>query len=387
MAKSVSLPIQVAILAVLLAVAGGLWLAREQVGEAVAGLTGRDSGETRKKRGGGERGVPVIVTTVASALNDETIAAVGTGRARRSVMLHPKSDGVIMAFGPSAGDRVKAGEMVFALDTTQAELAVELAKSRLEDAERQLERQEQLKRRQVASSAKVTDIRLVAERARLELRQAEKVLKDLRITAPFDGIVGLPKVEVGDRVSTTAPVISLDTRDELLVEFPMPERYVTRIKQGDKVHATTPGFGDRRFEGHIAAIDSRIDPTSRTVMLRAVIPNRDDLLRPGMSFAVELVLPGKTYPSVPELSLQWREGESYVWLVRDKRATKVLVETVQRQRGRVLVDGPIKTGDLVVVEGVQRLRDGRPVSHDPPDKAKPGPAARQSTSPQAGVKG
>jgi multidrug efflux pump subunit AcrA (membrane-fusion protein) len=103
------------------------------------------------------------------------------------------------------------------------------------------------------------------------------------------------------------------------------------------------------------------------VMVRAVIPNPDDLLRPGMSFAVKVLIPGEDYATVPELALQWEKGESFVWRVRDGAAEKLTVRSVKRLNQIVLVDGDIRQGDLVVVEGVQRLRPGREVSYSAPD--------------------
>ncbi len=378
--KPVSTRVQIAWLAACLLAAGGLWWARDHIGGAIAGLTGaKPSGKQGgRRRGGGKRAVPVIIARAEAASSDERVAAVGTARARRSIMLHAKSDGVIMSLASRPGDRVKAGQTIFALDTTQASLAVRLAEKKLADAQRTLARQQQLSRRGVASKVKVDDSRLAVERAELELHQAQKSLRDLTIAAPFDGVVGMPSVEVGDRVTTATAVVSLDMRRDLLVEFPVPERYATRIRTGHAVTASTPGFDERQFAGRIAYIDSRIDPTSRTAKVRAVFANPKDILRPGMSFAVELLLKGKSYVAVPELSLQWRKGESYVWIVRDKVANKVPVRTIQRQNSRVLIAGEVRDGDLVVVEGVQRLRHGRKVRFDPPAPANQARETRRS---------
>jgi multidrug efflux pump subunit AcrA (membrane-fusion protein) len=117
----------------------------------------------------------------------------------------------------------------------------------------------------------------------------------------------------------------------------------------------------------IADIDSRIDPTSRTVIVRANIPNKEDLLRPGLSFVVDFTILGKMYPTVHQLALQWRKGMSYVWRVRDERVEKVMVRSVKRLHSTILIEGDISKGDLVVVEGVQRLRPGRPVHFSMPD--------------------
>ena len=353
-------------------VGGGvtLWLEREQVTSVVASFTATASDEGKPKRAGGDRSkMPVIVTRVAQARNDEIIAAVGTGRARRSVMIYAKSDGEIMQLDLRAGERVSKGQTIFQLRSRQAELAVQIARRKVEEARRLFDRSEILKKNSVNSNAQVQDAETVAQRADLELLQAEEALSDLTLSAPFDGIVGIPKVEVGDRVTTTTPIVSLDKRDEILVEFEVAEKFLSRIAAGDTIAAVTPSHEGRRFSGSIGHIDSRIDPVSRTVAVRATLPNEEDLLRPGMSFAVELVLPGAEFPAVPELSLQWRKGESYVWAVQDGKARKVLVRTVKRLNSTILVDGGLTPGDLVVVEGVQRLRPGRPVSYKAPDPA------------------
>ena len=91
-----------------------------------------------------------------------------------------------------------------------------------------------------------------------------------------------------------------------------------------------------------------------------------------MSFAVELIIPGKSYPAVPELALQWAKGESFVWTVKDGRARRVNVRTVKRQNSIILVEGELRDGDPLVVEGVQRLRQGRAVRHAQPEPQQDG---------------
>lgn len=386
--KSVPTWLQLIALAALLAGGALLWQGRGQVGATIAQLMGTSSQEasgTARKRGG--RAVPVIVAAIGEARNDELITAVGTARARRSVMLHAKTDGVIVNFQQRAGARVKAGQTIFELDSKRAELAVQIAEKRLEEARRLLERSKLLKRNRVNSSAKVDDAQVVAERAELELSQAKETLQDLTIVAPFDGVLGLPKAEAGDRVTAATPIASLDMRAELLLEFEVPERFSARIAPGDSIEAVTPSHERERFAGKIEYIDSRIDPTSRTVTVRAIIPNKKDVLRPGMSFVVELRLPGKTFSSVPELALQWRKGESFIWTVKDGAAQKVLVTTVKRMNALVLVDGQVKPGDQVIVEGVQRLRPGRKVRFEPAEDPAPKPAGDISAKPKASTEG
>jgi RND family efflux transporter MFP subunit len=138
------------------------------------------------------------------------------------------------------------------------------------------------------------------------------------------------------------------------------------------VIARAPTFPNRSFNGVVDRIDSRIDPTSRAVKVRAKLPNEEDLLRPGMSFAVELSIKGEPYPTVPELALQWAKGESYVWTVKEGLAKRVTVRTVRRLNSTILVDGDLHEGDSVVIEGVQRLRPGRAVRFATPEPMRDG---------------
>lgn len=380
LAKPLTMRMQLLLLAVLIGAGSALWAARDQVSGAVARIAGVDTTQTGKKtRGKKPRGVPVIVARIEQARNDEIVAAIGTARARRSVMIRPKTDGVIVDFRAKAGDRVRKGDTLFKIDSKQAELAARIAEKKLKEAERLLERSNFLNQNKVNSQAKVDDAATTVERAALELQQARETLTDLDVKAPFDGVVGIPSVETGERVTTASSIISLDMRGELLVEFEVAEKYSAKIAVGDEISALTPSHQDQRFAGKIQYIDSRIDPVSRTVKVRAIIPNQKDLLRPGMSFAVELELAGKIYPAIPELSLQWRKGESFVWIIEQDKAKKVLVRTIKRLNSVILVEGKIKPGDLIVVEGVQRLRPGRAVSHKAPRPFAP-PAAQKDRS-------
>lgn len=361
----VPLWIQLIVFTLLVAVAGTLWVARDTVSQVFANAfnDGQNKKKTRKK--GGQK-VHVVVATVVVTTNDTSIEAIGTGRAKRFITLYPETTEEIVHFAVRAGDRVKQGQTIVRLDERDAELAVNVAKTKLDDAQRLLKRSEQLHTRKVNSQAKVDDARTLAKRAELELDQAEETLAHRTIKAPFDGIVGIPKVEPGDRVSPSTAVITLDDRRVLLVEFEVPELYLARLSAGQKIIATTPSFANRQFEGRIDQVDSRINPTTRSITVRAAIPNNRDLLRPGMSFAVEIHLSGKSYPTVPELAFLWGKGTSYVWRVNSGKAEQVPVRIVKRLNSKVLVDGDIAQGDFVVVEGVQRLRPGKTVTFKAP---------------------
>lgn len=359
---------QLALFVVLVAGAIGLWFRQDKVGDVFAGfISAREDRPAPVKRTRAH--VPVVVARAGQAADDVTIAAISTARALRSVTLFPEADGRIVALKVRAGEWVQPGDIILRLDAEDAKLAVQLAKVRVAEAERQLARADRLRKRNVNSAAKVDDARTALERTRLELRQSEEALERHTLRAPFAGVVGIPKVEAGDRATTTTAIITVDDRSELIAEIEVAEQFLSRLTRGQPVKATTPSFRNRKFDGEVDRLDTRVDPTSRTVMVRASLPNKEDRLRPGMSFAVELRIAGKPHATVPELALQWSRGESHVWRIKDGKAEKVSVRTVQRRQGLILVEGPIRQGDLVVIEGVQRLRHGRAVQFTEPDAA------------------
>lgn len=349
------------------------WIGREHVEAAASAVLGiGENGAARQgRRAHGRAPQPVVVATVVQGRNDVALEAIGTARAKQFVTLLAPIAGEVVKSAIVAGAHVKQGTVLVQLDSKKARLALSMAKSMRLDAERKLHRAEQLRRRNVNPDAIVDDARTAFERTTIALNQAEERLADLTVRAPFDGVVGIPKVEVGDRVTSATPLVSLDDRSELIVEFEVPERYLPRIRPGHPVEGRTPGFPREVFKGAVRSIDSRIDPVARSVTVRAALPNGDDRLRPGMSFTVMMSLPGQTYAKVPEVALQFSRSGNHVWVVADRKAKKVPVELIERADGYVLLDGALEPGTLVVIEGTQRLRPGRTVSFATEKEAAP----------------
>jgi RND family efflux transporter MFP subunit len=321
-------------------------------------------GERQRRRG--DRPIPVIVARAASANNDAVLIAVGTARAQRTATLYPQGEGIVSALEVKAGDTVAKGDVILRLDPAKAELAVAVAKQKVAQAERMRDRAAYLNRRSVQSTAKLDDTQNSLDVAKLELKLAEEALADTVVAAPFAGIVSLPEVELGDRVTSSTRVASIDDRSKVLIEFEVPEVYFGRLERGMPATATTAAYRGRTFEGALSTIDARINTETRTVRVRAVFPNADDTLRPGMSFTAQLKFPGQSYTAVPELALQYDDGRPFVWRVEDGRAARVAVRPVRRSNASALIEGPIAPGDLVVVEGVQRVRQGRALKFDTP---------------------
>lgn len=311
---------------------------------------------------------PVILDTVILQAETTRIEAVGTSRARRSVTLYPAVPGEVTTVNFEPGQLIAAGDVLVELDRRNAALALELAEVRLADARRQLQRYE----RSVSSGAVTTNTldtaRTAVQLARIERDQARVALDDRTVEAPFDGYIGITDVDPGDRIGPdTTPIATLDDRSTLLVRFDVPELFLGRLAVGQMIAVDTWAARGAHAEGRIVDIDSRIDPVGRTFVVRAHVDNTDDSLRPGMSFRVTLTLEGPDFPVVPEVAVQWGGDGAYVWIVEDQRAGRVPVNIVQRRDGRVLVDADLDAGMQVVLEGVQRMREGLEVSVVDPD--------------------
>lgn len=303
-------------------------------------------------------GPPVIVAEVRSTQDDLTFSAIGTGFALRSVTLRAPSAGAVTELAIAPGRKFSAGDTLMQLDDTDQRLAVALAEARLERATSVRDRYRSLQDTGTAATARLEEAQTAFKVAQIELEQARADLDDRTLRAPFDGVSGLATVEAGDRVSADEAISSFDDRTRILVEFDLPEGLLGRVRTGLGITAETPAVEGQSFEGEISEIDSRVESGTRTARVRAAIENEGDLLRPGLSFALHLELPGATYPAVPELALQFSRGSLFVWRVTDKTAEQVPVRLVRRRAGQVILDGPLAEEDRVVVEGTQRLRPG-----------------------------
>ncbi len=261
----------------------------------------------------------------------------------------------------AAGDQVKKGQVLVQLVDRSQKLAVELAATQRDAADRLLKRYQRTQGSGAVSATVIDEAQIALRRAEIELAQAREQLRDRTVQAPFSGVVGIAQVDPGDRVGPDTALTTLDDRALLSVAFQVPEPFLARLKAGQPVSLRNVAFPAREFNGKLARIDSRVDPVTRTINLRAAVPNTDDLLRPGMSLAVKLTLPGVPVIRVPELSVQWSREGSHVWTVRDRKSVRVPVRVVRRMEGAVLVDGELRDGETVVVEGIQRLRPERAV--------------------------
>jgi len=325
--------------------------------------------DTRQAQATVERTVPVVVAPLVLDHASTRLEAVGTSRALQSIELHPATSGEVTAVNFQPGQRVSAGDVLVELERRDEELALSLAEVQLKDAERLYDRYQRTGNTGAVLPTQTDAARTAVDAARIQVERARVALEYRTIAAPFDGYVGITDVDPGDRINPDTVITTLDNRDSLLVSFSVPEALIGELAVGDDVSVSTWNSRGPTATGRVVDIGSRIDPATRTFEARASVDNKTDELRPGMSFRVSMNLEGTAYPVITETAVQWGADGAYIWTVADGLAHRVPVNVVQRQQGVVLVDAPLEAGDLVVVEGIQRLRQGVEVEYLPPTLA------------------
>jgi|TARA_R100000049_G_C1946292_1_gene91567 RND family efflux transporter MFP subunit len=303
--------------------------------------------------------VPVIAQEVRFLPEMSQVEAIGTARAASSAELFPETAGRVTRVMFSAGDYVRQGTSLLQLDDRAERLDVEAARVSVQEADQLLGRYRRIEDTGAISESQIEAGETALAAARVELRQAQTSLADRTVRAPFSGHVGLTEVDAGDRVNDSTPITQIDQRGTLYVDFPAPEEVFANLSPGDTVEVTPFSEPGRSIEAEVIATDNRISQDSRDFIVRTAIPNRDDRLRPGMSFRVQFSQSGTMRPAIPEEAIVWGGEGSHLFLVRDGKAVRVPVTITSRRDGRVFVDGRIARNDRVIVKGVQKVRDGQ----------------------------
>lgn len=356
-------------------------LVRLATGTAPEGGEGRAPGKQAGRPGGPGGGRPggrealVETAPVRTATINDRISAIGDGEALRSVSVVPLVSGALVSVDMVAGARVAKGDVLARLESRSEEVARDRAALTMKTALEKLERTQKLVSSRAASEVALNDASAEYETAKLALRDAEINLQRRTIIAPIAGIVGIVPVEVGAYVTSQTEIARIDDRSSILVDFWVPERFAAMIKPDQELSAASIAIPGSSFEGKVAAVGSRVDRESRTLQIRARIDNPDDVLRPGMSFRVTMKFPGENFPAVDPLAIQWSSDGAFVWKAQEGKALRVPVRIVQRNSDSVLVDGQLATGEEVVTQGVQSLRQGAALRIAGEERANP-PAGR-----------
>jgi membrane fusion protein (multidrug efflux system) len=305
----------------------------------------------------------VSVVTAAAVVKPMgvEIEAVGTARANESVEITSKSSNKVTAIRFEEGEFVKRGQVLVQLDSAEERAALAEAEAALADSESQYRRSRDLFAQQALSQAQLDQIEATLKANRARVQAAKARLDDTVIYAGFDGRTGFRRVSIGSLVSPGTVITTLDDTSIIKLDFTVPETYLFLLERGLAVSARAPGLPDRTFQGKITNLDSRVDPVTRSIAVRAEIPNPDGVLRPGMFMTVHLQ--GNVVPTllVPESAIVPEQGSAYVFVVENDVIERRLVKIGRRRPGEVEITVGLKEGERVVIEGTQNVRHGTQV--------------------------
>lgn len=357
-----------------------------EIGAAGKGGEGKapeGKGGDAAKGAKGPRG-PVGVEAAPAArvaLADE-IAAVGTLRANETVIVRPEMAGRIVRIGFADGARVRRGDVLVELDGAILAAQVEQARAELALARSNFDRTDDLARRNfVSGSARdQAAATLKVQEARLQL--ADSQFARTRIVAPFDGVLGLRNVSVGDVVKEGSDLVTLEDVSSMKVDLRLPERYLGQLRRGQAIELAFDAFPGRTFTAVLDALDAQVDANGRSLLARGRLPNAGGGLRSGMFAKARITLKNK--PSavvVPEEAILPIGADSFVLRIVEGKAIRTKVITGIRKDGRVEIVSGVVEGDMVVTAGQLKLqRDGIEVRVIDPQRKGP-PGAASGTSP------
>lgn len=335
-------------------------------------------GETKDR----ERPPPLVKAAPATTMRFvERIEAVGTALANEQVTLAAPVTERIVRLNFDDGGFVKRGQTIAVLATGQENAQLSEAQARSREAGQQLARVEALRKRGFATKSSLDTQSALAAQAQAQAAGARAEIGDRMITAPFSGWVSLRNISPGAVVQAGTEIATISDLSSIKLDFQVPETMLPAIRTGQTIEAVSAAYPDQPFRGQVATIDPVIDPNTRSVMVRARLPNPDRRLKPGMLLTVDIETAPRMSLSVPELAVIGEGDQRFVFTIAaDGTAKRIPVRTGLRSGGRIEIVEGLKPGQQVVTEGVVKVADGMKVRLACAENAAPGPRAKAKGS-------
>ncbi len=307
----------------------------------------------------------IIVARVQSQDIANQIEALGTLQANETAILAANITETITEINFQDGQRVTQGQVLVSLANREQQAQLEEARAALADAQRQLERSQQLVRSNALAQQELDARRREVDISRARLHAVEARLADRVIRAPFDSVVGLRQVSVGTLLTPGSPVATLHDDRQMKLDFGLPEIKLAQVAPGQRVTATTRAYPERVFHGEVAVLDNQVDPVTRSVQVRAILPNPDGALRPGMLLSTRVASAPRTALVIPEEALLPQGSQQFVMLVEEAaeglEVRRQPVRIGERLTGNVEVTEGLAADQMVVTHGNFRVQPGQPV--------------------------
>lgn len=304
----------------------------------------------------------VIVAPVIRQQISDRAEALGTARANESVSITASITEKVTQLHFDDGQQVKTGDILVVLE--QAEEQAELKRAQAVRSERKLtlERLRQLQKRQLTSQEEVDRTRLELEQADASISGIKTRINDRIIRAPFGGTIGLRNISVGTLIETGDVIATLDDTRKIKLDFSVPSLFLPELRPGLKIKAHAAALGGKEYLGEVKSIDSRIDPVTRSIQVRALLPNPDGSIIPGILMQIDLQRNSRQALVIPEAALLPLANRQYVMVRVNKGGT----DTVEKRQvviglrlpGYVEILDGLSAGEQVVTHGNSKVQPG-----------------------------
>jgi len=333
---------------------------------SLATLTSCGNGDNGAPEAQAQPATKVKVTKVETKDYADKLEALGTLRALEAISLSATVTERVAEIFFEDGDQVKKGDLLVRLQDEEEVAILKASEAELAEQEREIKRLERLVSQGAVSEVRLEEYQTRREVAVRRIEEAQAQINDRQITAPYDGTLGFREVSVGALVTPSDLISTLDILDPVKLDFTVPETFLSDLKPGQEIAARTQTYPDRDFIGKVTQIDTRVNPVTRSITVRAEIPNKEDLLRPGMLMTTNLEKNPQSSPSIPERALVSVQSNHFVFVVEnpDSEAPTVKrtpVEIGRRLPGYLEIPGGLEVGQTIVTDGIIGLADGATV--------------------------
>jgi len=311
----------------------------------------------------GRKLTPVVVTMPFEREFVDRLEALGTARARESVVITAQVTETVQRLAFEDGASVEAGQVLAELTSAEETAQLAVARANHADAKMRYDRVADLAERGTESQSRFDEVRSALEAAEARLAELKARRSDRKIRAPFSGVLGLREVSPGTLLKPGDRITTLDDIDRIKVDFSVPETFLAVLHPGLEIATRTAAYPGRAFEGRVEAIDSRVDPSTRAVRARAVIGNADHALKPGMLLTLVLRANPSRGLALAEQALVPRGMRQFVVLVEgevdgEAGTRRVEVEIGRREPGLVEVLSGLEPDSRVIAEGANLVPPG-----------------------------
>ncbi len=309
-------------------------------------------------RGGAPQTVSVVTAEAAIGDLGLEIEAIGSAVANESTEITSRTVNTVTAIRFKEGQLVKKGAVLVEFDSVQARAELAAAEAALAESKSQYKRSRELFTTQALSQSQLDQLEATLKSNEARVAAAQSKVQDTIIRAPFSGRMGFRRISVGGLVSPGTVISTLDDTSVIKLDFTVPQAYMFALQPGQPIAAQIAGVPNQTFTGKVTTLDSRVDPVTRSIVVRAALPNAQGILKPGMFMTAKVSAAATQALLIPEGAIVPEQGKSFVFVVKDGIASRREVTIGRRKPGQVQITQGLSDGDRVIVEGTQKVRDG-----------------------------